>query len=410
LSTGRKEHAKQVKQARKWAGSFFKSAAMGAAGLGGLLAGGCSSSSGSTPIPPHDAGVDATHPVDAHVAKETGKPDTSTKKAHDAGSCTDGMCTTTLASGQGTEPNVVLDLVIDDTNVYWIPGGGGASGSVVSVPKAGGTVTTLASGIELAQGLAEDTDNLYFVSHNVGIERIAKAGGAKTVLLQDGTLDAGVFPEFWLLVAHPDIYYVGGLNTDVYDLVLDGGGIPVTVATAGGILGAPGTGYNALAVDDAGVYYDTSSQIVILDRATHQPVGAVPGSSPTAGNRFGPTIAIDEASIYYVSNVVADGGTASSIVKAGKGASDGGGIATVITSDSVLFDDGPIVVDATNVYWSHLVDPATFTGAVLSVPKAGGTVVTVATDCYDHCPFAVDATSIYWAASDGTIRSAPKTP
>jgi hypothetical protein len=325
------------------------------------------------------------------------------------GTCAQGICTAVLASGQGSAPNVVDDLIIDSDTVYWIPATSGASnGAVLSVPKAGGAISTLASGIAQPEGLTQDATNLYFVSHDVGIERVAKTGGPRTTLLADGTLDGGVFPEFWLLLANRDLFYVGGMSTGIYDLSLDGvgtdgGGVPIPIATTAGVLGAPGTGYNALSVDDAGVYYDTTAQIIALNRATTQVATTVQGSSPTAGDRFGPTIAIDDLFIYYISNVQGDGGVVSSLMKSPKA----GGAPTLITTTSVAFNDGPIFVNASNVYWSHLTDPAAMTSDVVGISKTGGAVQTIATGCYVNCPFAIDATSVYWPGNDGKIRRAP---
>lgn len=323
------------------------------------------------------------------------------------GVCEEGACSRVLATGQGSAPGAVQDLIVDTGRVYWIPGAGAASGgTVLAVPKAGGAVATLATGISQPEGLAQDDANLYFVSHDVGVERVAKTGGSKALLLEDGTLDGGVFPEFWLVVASPNLYYVGGQGTGLYGLPLEGGGTPTPVAGASGLLGAPGTGYFAAAVDDTGIYYDTTSQIVTVDRATGLQVATVPGSSPTAGFRFGPTLAVDATSLYFISNTPADGGTASSVMSAPKN----GGAAKIIASGPVAFDDGPVAVDGTSVYWSHLADAAAGVGAVVAAPLAGGSVVTVATGCTAHCAFAVDATSIYWAAADGTIRAAPRAP
>jgi len=393
----------------------------------------CSSGGAATTITSHDAG-DATHPVvDAHMAKDSGKdssvapvdagcslsPTCNACLATDpnncgtcgiscgtGGTCANGMCTQVLASGQGTAPNAVSDLIIDTNNIYWMPAAGSAgNGSIFSIPKTGGTITTVVSGISAPEGLTQDDTSLYFISHYVGIKQVAKTGGATTQLLQDGVLDGGLYPEFWLLRSSPDLYYVGGLASNIFDLVLDGGtGVPTSVMSATGLLGAPGTGYNAFAVDDGGLYYDTTSQIVSVSRATNAPIAMVPGSSATAGDRFGPTIAIDDTSIYYISNVEQDGALVSTVMSAPKT----GGTATTITSDSVTFDDGPIVVDGTSVYWSHLIDPATRTSAVVGVAKSGGSVVTISSGCSVNCPFAVDATSVYWPASDGTIRSGPK--
>jgi hypothetical protein len=414
----------------------FAAYALGAAGTLGAFGGlGCSSSS-SQAEPPHDGGgSDATHPKDARAAKDGASPDDAGTDVHEAGcaldptchaclatdpdncgtcghscgaggSCSGGLCTRILATGQGTAPNTIQDLIIDDDRIYWIPTNTDpSSGGVVSVAKAGGALSTVISGVVQPQGLTQDTDTLYFVSHTVGIEKVAKTGGAQTRLLSDGTLDAGLFPEFALVLSAPDLYYVGGQTTGIYDLVLGGSGVPVVVTTTSGIIGAPGTGYNAVAVDTSHIYYDSTSQIVILDRTTYAQVGVVPGSAAT-GDNFGPTLAIDDTSIYYIANTTVDGGISSAVMRA----PIAGGVASLITSSSVSFNDGPMAVDANNVYWSHQVNVASQATEVVSIPKAGGTLQTIATGCYGHCPFAVDAANVYWPSADGTIRTSPTSP
>ena len=75
-----------------------------------------------------------------------------------------GGTTTTLATGLDEPENVVAD----DTNVYWIDTNGYASGSsmlqgsILSLPTTGGTPTTLATDQEQASPLAVDTTSLYW--------------------------------------------------------------------------------------------------------------------------------------------------------------------------------------------------------------------------------------------------------
>jgi hypothetical protein len=316
------------------------------------------------------------------------------------------MCTKVLATGQSSAPNAVVDLIIDDQNVYWIPATA-APGSVVSVPKGGGTVATLASGVTAPEGLAQDDANLYFVSHYVGIESLPKAGGTATFILRDASFQSGLTPEFWLLVSGTDIFYVGGASDSVYRTTTSGVA-PVAVTGVTGLLGAPGTGYNALAVDDSAIYLDAVSQILILDRASEHQFGVVPGSSAAAGSRFGPTIALDDSYIYYVNNSPIDGGAATSLMRTPKGGE--AGAAAVVSAKEVGFDDGPIAVDDTSVYWTHTLTGSTTGAVILSAPKAGGVVVTVATGCALQCPFALDATSVYWPTSDGEIKVGAKAP
>jgi sugar lactone lactonase YvrE len=66
-------------------------------------------------------------------------------------------------------------MAVDGTSVYWTNFYGG---SVVKVPLDGGTVVTLASGQNNAEGIAVDATNVYFTNYDGadvgGVLRIAK--------------------------------------------------------------------------------------------------------------------------------------------------------------------------------------------------------------------------------------------
>jgi hypothetical protein len=60
---------------------------------------------------------------------------------------------------------------------------------------------------------------------------------------------------------------------------------------------------------------------------------------------------------------------------------------------------GGIVVDATNVYWT-----SPESGAVLTVPLAGGSAVTLASGQNNPHSIALDTTSVYWANLDAVMK------
>src|SRR5262249_47719335 len=79
-----------------------------------------------------------------------------------AGTCTFRRCVMTLATGQDRP----FALVIDQTNAYWTNSsdGGVGTGSVASVPLAGGTTRTPAGGQTVPQYLAVGGANLYWTT------------------------------------------------------------------------------------------------------------------------------------------------------------------------------------------------------------------------------------------------------
>jgi hypothetical protein len=78
-----------------------------------------------------------------------------------------GGTTTVLASGR---PTSLTAVAVDQANVYWIEGGAvvGTSdiGAIAAMPKSGGRVTILASGLTDPQALAVDDSGVYFSAGN----------------------------------------------------------------------------------------------------------------------------------------------------------------------------------------------------------------------------------------------------
>jgi hypothetical protein len=87
--------------------------------------------------------------------------------------------TTTLVSGNGSP------LAVDANNVYYgFHGLGGSNtyGPVLQLPLAGGTPTTLATGLHMIDGIAVDGANVYWADNSGTLLRVPIGGGAVTTL------------------------------------------------------------------------------------------------------------------------------------------------------------------------------------------------------------------------------------
>ncbi len=82
-------------------------------------------------------------------------------------------------------------VALDATNAYWADG----SGSVLTMPKAGGaitTVTSLASAFDIPSEVALEGDYVYFTSALGGIWRVLKTGGQAQALKASSTGAAAI--------------------------------------------------------------------------------------------------------------------------------------------------------------------------------------------------------------------------
>ncbi len=79
---------------------------------------------------------------------------------------------TTLATGR---PGSLMAIAVDDRNVYWVEGEGTIQqGAIAAVPKAGGRVAVLATGLSDPMSVAVDSSGVYFPSAGGGVGKIAK--------------------------------------------------------------------------------------------------------------------------------------------------------------------------------------------------------------------------------------------
>ena len=297
-----------------------------------------------------ESGCDGS--VAAWSGPADGGPADSGPAGHDAAgadaaaeSCTTGPCPITLASGY-----YPISIAVDATSVYWgnkgCTDGFPGDRSVMKVPVDGGTVTTLASNQDPVV-LTVDATNVYWTD----------AFGCSTGGPGDATEGSGT----------------------VMKMALDGG-TPTTLVPWG-----PFTP-QGIAVNATSVYWANfqGAEAVL----TVHIAGGTPNTLAPFPQGWGPigaynAVAVDAASVYWAS-----GSALSSLPL------DGG---TPITLwQGQLFD--AFAVDAENLYLG------TRDGAVMMIPKSGGTASTLASGLGDIWSMAVDSKNVYWGTGEGLMR------
>jgi hypothetical protein len=202
-----------------------------------------------------------------------------------------GGISTTLASAQ-IGPGAIT---LGGSYVYWMNFSAANEGTLVKLPRSGGTPVTVLSGLDEQSGLAVDATSLYFTTYNPGA--VMKVG-------------------------------------------LDGG-LPVTLV--GGQIGP-----SQIALDATSVYW-TNTYVGTLSKV------GLNGGTPTtlaSGSPFG--LAVDATSVYWTNPSICpdDGGPcAGAVMKTPLG----GG--TAVTLASQEYSPASIAVDATSVYWVNRSGP-----------------------------------------------------
>jgi hypothetical protein len=277
---------------------------------------------------------------------------------------------TTLASGQDHPSSIA----VDSANVYWSD-----SGSVMSVPVAGGTVSNL--GVPSPAAIALDPNNIYILTSS-SLVREPKGGGITTTIAS-GLVIPGALP-FGVAVDAQNAYFANGASVESVPL---SGGTPSILATAG-----VGSQPYAIALDATFVYWTetgSSGSVMKLAKTGGTPIAIASGqNSPT-------DIALDGAYIYWTNH--GDG----TVMKAPLA---GGPVTTIATGQSGAFG---IAVDSTNIYWTNVTS-----GAVMTVPLAGGTPTAIASGQNSPTGITLDQTNVYWtnnaASPTGSVAKASK--
>lgn len=322
--------------------------------------------------------------------------------------------------GQGSSLSVygAAHMAQDANNVYWTssaPVDGTVSGVIVSVPKGGGTVSTLVSEPDGWRALAVDATNIYWTNLSLGtVEKAPLTGGTPTTLASGQVQPSGI------------ALYAGTLYWK------DSGGGIVSVPTTGGTPTTLAVAYVGIsgdvAADSTSVYWVDSTHLMKLPLS-----GGTPTTLATGWYNQDFGLTVGSANAYWVTGT---GGVLSASIAGGavttlaSGIASGqvGGNGTVLSvgannlyaayeSGSILavpLDGGAlstlasgegkptdIAAGPSHVAWSNEVFPS-----VVVVPIAGGTPTTVASE--HSLGVAVDATRVYWVSALG-VQAAPLT-
>jgi hypothetical protein len=312
-------------------------------------------------------------------ADEIGPPDTSIV-AVDAGR--DGGIVT-LAQG------FVRAMAIDDTTLFLL-----TESAVVTLPIAGGQVTTLAS----EGAMYPDPDSLVLAGGHVvwndlfgGIMTCPKSGcdGIPTNLVSNQSayaLAANATSIYWAYrIPQPNgAAYFGGMAV----CSPDGCGGMVDPIASGS------ESDQSAVVDSENVYWagfnDDSTGYV-----KKCPLTGCAGAPTVLATGLGssPSLAIDATNVYWIDNFFSLGAESLKSVPI-----NGGDVVTLV---SVINESYSIATDGVNVYWTDKLN-----GTVSKVPVNGGAPVTIAAGENIPESLVVDATSVYWvnAGTNGGIR------
>lgn len=281
----------------------------------------------------------------------------------------DGPDVTTLA--QAVNPLYTRSsatIVVDDTRVYWAdPGNNDNKGAILSVPRCGGAVTTIAPYQTSTTTIATDGTYVYWANvagFTPGLMRAPVTGAGPTTMLAPAS-DAS---PYGIALDATRIYWTG---PGVVASMLKEGGPVTTLATNQSFELVD----SAIAIDDTTVYWEVSGHIRSVPKAGGAAVDlAATGSSP----RF---ITVRGSSLYWYSDpslftVPTSGGAPVELTKAGASG---------------------LAVDDTMLYWAADFGlGAEGKGYVAKLPTAGGPPQMMVSGENHPIGMAVDATHIYW--------------
>ena len=193
-------------------------------------------SGGSGGAPATNAGVDASGSMVADASSHACDTCSTT--------CAAGRCLVTLASGQ----NAPFDIAVDSANVYWSSLHGG---TIVEMPRAGGTPLTLASGQRYPEGIAIDGASVYWTTATQGgsVIKTPISGGTETTLASQQSSPNAV------AVDATTVYWTTNVGGTVMKMPLEGG-TPTTLASEQG-------NPDKMAVDATSVYWTNDDGTVM---------------------------------------------------------------------------------------------------------------------------------------------------
>jgi hypothetical protein len=314
------------------------------------------------------------------------------------GDPTDGSaksCTPSSADGGSLCPpdpvtiateQVVSDIAVDATNVYWL-----TPAAVMKMTLDGGPATKLM--VWGGDAMTLDATHVYW-SNSSTVAKLPLGGGTPTTLAYEGSKV--------IAVDDTSVYWAAGTSLKKAPLA---GGAPTVLASVENAV--------AIVVDAEDVYW----MDVHPPPAPNCPDSICPrtatlwklplaGGSPTAlaTNQTNPTplgMVADANNVYWVGAHTSNGAEVFGVVM--KVAKAGGEPTTLAPGHFVPVG---VAVDATNVYWATRAAEG-HGGAVMKAPIEGGPAIMIAC-AQQPTRIAADAKNLYWANEDGRISKLPK--
>jgi hypothetical protein len=272
------------------------------------------------------------------------------------------------------------EIVVDARGLYVANATPGGGGSVLSLAKADGAATELASNLRTPYRLASD-DTTLFVGTGEGVQTVPKAGGALVTVTSMTSFDA---------LDRTFLYRVDTFNGDLEHPKPTVSKLLATPKTGGTervvLMSDVGFG-SAAGADDSGVYFQHGDKLAVLRPGAT----AEESLADVAGHVM--VLVLDADAIY-----VSTEGVNPSIYRVPKA---GGSATRLVDTQSRPLR---MAVDDVHLYFTD-----TEGGLVVRVPKTGGPTETIAQGQQRPVAIAVDESNVYWTnLSAGTIMKRRK--